>query len=207
MSLQSSGIAIIIGILILSGCTPPKPNDDRVFNRHLDKDFVERNALVDNWAAVDQHFSEVNVDGLNRIDKIYALYWNGAAQYYLGRRLQAKNFWHRAMDMKPTTSMRDQIRQSLSAMGDSYNPNPEFAGRGDWAVQLGLFSTKQAAEKMGQKLTWENLEFQIKESFYNQKTTWIVWLGPYTKEKAKSVQAKMNNKGYSTVLKETQKIL
>ena len=169
----------------------------------LDKRLIETAALQEDWSGLRSHVMQVDGDRLNRTDKIYALYWKGAADYHLHQYQAAQSSWSRAQSFAPTGDMAQMLSKAQSALSsyDQFSNSSSSQSDGNWALQYGIFSLKKSAEDVARGLSWEGTELQIDEMAHNGRPSWVVWSGPYTGTEAEGKQRRLSSKKVQCIIK------
>jgi hypothetical protein len=167
----------------------------------IDLDYIERCALLDQWANIREHLVQVDGEALPRSQKPLALFWMGMAQHHLGRAAAAETSWDRAMGFHPSNSLQRRIQRAQQALR-SYGSNRP-AGRDSkiWALQYGVFSLRKSAEDLARELSWKGLNLQISKSNGTRGQLWTVWSGPYSGPQARLKQESLQNRNVASIVK------
>lgn len=181
-----------------------KPRIKRTID--LDKNFIEKSALNNQWNKVKQHLLQVDGHQLRRQDQAYALYWMGVSNYYLGMRTVAKSNWEKAQSLSPQKPLQQQIQNAMRNYGQYENMSTPLP-MGTWVLQCGVFSTKKFAEDLGRQLSWHGFDIHLDHTKHNQKESWVVWLGPFQAKQAQELQSKLKMKGFQSILKPSHSFL
>jgi hypothetical protein len=169
----------------------------------LDRNLVEKAALLKDWKGLHSHVTQVDGDRLNRSDKVYALYWKGAADYHLHHYQSAQASWTRAQSYGPSGEMAQMLSKAQGALSsyDEFGSATSSQSNGSWAIQYGIFSLKKSAEDLTRELSWGGTELQIDEMRHNGRKMWVVWSGPYTGTQAETKQSQLNSRKVQSMIK------
>lgn len=211
---KTSKILLIISLLLLVGCRTKtvviKEYYEEDYSKSLDLQEIERYALKDEWVLMRQNLQNIHPKYLNDVEKSQVLYWLGVSNFFLGKELQAKDYWQKSLSYEPSVF----IRQKIASFGiEGKIPiqskiNVRESGHDSeiheqWIVQCGLFSLKRSANSFLQDLKWKRINAHLDLINFQGKSLWLVWLGPFQGEvEAKKMKAMLKKQGMDSIVKE-----
>jgi len=203
----------LIGLFV-SSCQRSQPVEKlTVKSTRLDRDLIETSALKNEWRSIRSHILKVDGNALSAQNQAYALYWLGVAQHKLGDVPSAQRSWERALECRPDVKLTEMVRRAFhqkSPVVSRQSPLPSYSSSGDttkWVLQLGIFSLKDTAENLVNKLNGMGYLVKMRRSEFNGRTSWMVWSGPFSGDDAYRAKSKLQNQGYAAILKNADQFL
>lgn len=198
------GKALVLILLLTPACRSITPVQHSVANiepHDLDRNAVEKNALLNRWQNIHLYLDTLEPSTLSRRDQIYFHYWQGASLFHLEQEYRAKAHWREALKLKPEKSLLDQIQTALIASGDITSLNAAQRPQ-QWILQCGIFSNEHRAHLLQRKIASLGIPSKLKRIRYSQQASWQVWAGPYTsKNDAKSILLKLQERNIPSLIK------
>ena len=203
----------LIGLFV-SGCQRSQLLEKLAIRQtRLDRDLIETSALKNDWRSVRRHILKVDGDALSAQNQAYALYWLGVAQHKLGDAQSAQRSWERALERRPDAKLTEMIRRAFhqkTSVVSQQTPLSSRSASGDatkWILQLGIFSLKDTAENLVNRLNGMGHFVKMRRSEFNGRTSWAVWSGPFSGDDAYRTKSKLQNQGFAAILKNADQFL
>lgn len=215
---KTSFIFFICSLLVLVGCRTKTvvihEEYEEDYSKSLNIEEIENFALKDEWVEMRQCLQNIHPKYLNDREKSQVLYWLGVSNFFLGKELQAKDYWQKSLSYEPSIfikqkiisfgierKMPEQNRDHVRSSGHDSEMHEQ------WIVQCGLFSLKRSANSFLQDLKWKRINAHLDLINFQGKSLWLVWLGPFQGEvEAKSVKDKLKKQRIDSVVKEKEQL-
>lgn len=205
-----SGFLLVLMVLT-AGCYHHRREDIEFLNIPvLDRDRVEKAALRGQWSDITRYLGSMELGALGCEERAYAFYWLGAGAHFQGEPDRAQQNWSRAagLPMSPDISQKLALALKKSpgqvkAGGPGATPRMQepMALSGKWIIQLGLFKVKKSADDLFSDLNWKGHPVKVDRLVFKGVETWMVWVGPFEHNRIEREERRLNDLGFSTLVK------
>ncbi len=201
---QPSVLLLLTGVLLLLPGCRPRPEiipDQPAMSVKLNRSYIESSALTEQWADIIAHLLTVNMQGLSPQDHGYALYWMGTAEFFRGEKARAVSLFEKSATMPNDPVTRQRLDKAMARLGIRKAERPQEQAQ-SWYVQLGIFSSRESADKLFTELSWKGIRVKIRPAQFQGENAWLIYDGPFeTLAEAQAQRLHLESRGLEALVK------